>query len=67
MAFLVRASVAWIQGCAGLTDAELDQPGCEWPGGPVGRPFAETLWWTNRELIAAGAEILLLRSLVPPG
>lgn len=63
MAFLERAAVAWIQGCAGLTDADLDTPLCQWPGGPHGRPFAETLWWTNRELIAAGAEILLLRDL----
>ncbi|HWI03390.1 MAG TPA: hypothetical protein VNT52_06105, partial [Acidimicrobiales bacterium] len=31
MAFLERASVAWIQGCAGLTDADLEP--C---GGPTG-------------------------------
>lgn len=45
----------------------VDNPLCDWPGGPVGRPFGETLWWTNRELIAAGAEILLLRALSRPG
>jgi hypothetical protein len=67
MAFLERAEVAWIQGCAGLTDDDLEKPLCQWPAGPRGRPFAETLWWTNRDLIAAGAEILLLRSLCPPG
>jgi hypothetical protein len=67
MAFLERASVAWIQGCAGMTDSDLEKALCDWPGGPQGRPFAETLWWTNRELIAAGAEILLLRELCPPG
>ena len=63
MAFLERASVAWLQGCAGLTDPDLDKPLCVWPGGPQGRPFGETLWWTNRELIATGAEITLLREL----
>ena len=64
LSFLERATAAWIQACAGVSDA--DAPLCDWPGGPVGRPFAETLWWTNRELIAAGAEILLLRQLAPP-
>jgi hypothetical protein len=63
MAFLERAAVAWIQECAGLTVGDLDTPLCQWPGGPQGRPFAETLWWTNRDLIAAGAEILLLRDM----
>lgn len=67
LAFLERASVAWIQSCAGLSEEDLDEPLCDWPGGPAGRPFAETLWWTNRELIAAGAEILLLRQLSRPG
>jgi hypothetical protein len=65
LAFLERASVAWLQACAGVSDAEADTARCDWPGGPQGRPFIETLWWTNRELIAAGAEILLLRSLAP--
>jgi hypothetical protein len=63
LAFLERASVAWIQSCAGLSENDLDQALCDWPGGPIGRPFSETLWWTNRELVAAGAEILLLREL----
>jgi hypothetical protein len=67
LAFLERSSAAWIQSCAGLSDTDSDKPLCDWPGGPPGRPFAETLWWTNRELIAAGAEILLLRELCPPG
>ncbi len=67
LAFLERASVAWIQSVAALSDADLEKPLCDWPGGPQGRPFAETLWWTNRELIAAGAEILLLRELSRPG
>lgn len=66
LAFLERAAAAWIQAVAGLAGADMDKPLCDWPGGPQGRPFAETLWWTNRELIAAGAEILLLRNLVPP-
>ena len=66
LAFLERAAAAWIQAVAGVADADLDKPRCDWPDGPQGRPFAETLWWTNRELIAAGAEILLLRSLAPP-
>ncbi len=65
--FLERATAAWIQGVAGLTDADLDRALCTWPGGPQGRPFAETLWWTNRELIATGAEIGLLRDLHRPG
>jgi hypothetical protein len=63
LAFLERSAAAWLQGVAGLTDADLDQALCDWPGGPTDRPFAETLWWTNRELIAAGAEIALLRDL----
>jgi hypothetical protein len=67
LAFLERASAAWLHGVAGLTDTDLEQSLCDWPGGPQGRPFAETLWWTNRELIAAGAEILLLRNLHRPG
>lgn len=67
MAFLERASAAWIHAAAGVTDADLEKPLCDWPGGPQGRLFAETLWWTNRELIAAGAEILLLRELSRPG
>jgi hypothetical protein len=66
LAFLERAAAAWIQAVAGLAGADPDKPLCDWPGGPQGRPFAETLWWTNRELIAAGAEILLLRNLCPP-
>jgi hypothetical protein len=67
LAFLERAAASWIQACAGLSDDDVDEPLCDWPGGPAGRPFAETLWWTNRELIAAGAEILILRALSPPG
>ncbi len=67
LAFLERASASWIQSCAGLTDTDLDTPLCHWPGGPQGRPFAETLWWANRELIATGAEICLLRDLYRPG
>ncbi|MDQ6727113.1 MAG: DinB family protein [Actinomycetota bacterium] len=63
LAFLERSAAAWIQGVAGLTDADLDTALCDWPGGPTGRPFVETLWWTNRELIAAGAEITLLRDI----
>jgi hypothetical protein len=67
LSFLERASASWIQSVSGLTDADLDTRLCDWPGGPQGRPFAETLWWTNRELIAAGAEISLLRDLRRPG
>ena len=67
LAFLERASANWIQACAGVTDADADKPLCDWPGGPQGRPFAETLWWTNRELVATGAEISLLRDLHRPG
>ena len=67
LAFLERASAAWIQACAGLSESDLDKPLCDWPGGPQGSPFAETLWWTNRDLISAGAEILLLRELSRPG
>ncbi len=63
LAFLERATATWLQWVVGLTDAELAKPLCDWPGGPQGRPFGETLWWTNRELIAAGAEITLLRDL----
>jgi hypothetical protein len=63
LAFLERSSASWIRACAGLGDADLDKPLCDWPGGPHGRPFSETLWWTNRELIAAGADITLLRDL----
>lgn len=63
MAFLERAAAAWIQAVAGVADTDAETPLCDWPGGPQGRPFVETLWWTNRELIAAGAEITLLRDL----
>lgn len=63
MAFLERAAATWIQACAGAAGADTDLARCDWPGGPQDRPFAETLWWTNRELIAAGAEITLLRHL----
>jgi hypothetical protein len=63
MAFLERASAAWIQAVAGVSDTDAETPLCDWPGGPQGRPFAETLWWTNRELVAAGAKITLLRDL----
>ena len=65
LAFLERASAAWIYRVAGVTDA-VGKPLCDWPGGPQGRPFGETLWWTNRDLIAAGAEVLLLRNLHRP-
>ncbi len=67
LAFLERAAAGWIQAVAALGDDDLDKPLCDWPGGPQGRPFTETLWWTNRELIAAGAEISLLRDLHRPG
>jgi len=63
LTFLERATVTWIHSVTRLTDADLARPLCDWPGGPQGRPFGETLWWTNRELIAAGAEISLLRDL----
>jgi hypothetical protein len=66
LAFLERSSATWIQAVSRLTDADLDKPLCDWPGGPQGRPFAETLWWTNRELIATGAELALLRDLYRP-
>ena len=59
LAFLERAAAAWIQAVAGLGDADLDKPLCDWPRGPPGT--------TNRELIATGAEISLLRDLYRPG
>ena len=67
LAFLERASASWIQAVASVGDADLDKPLCDWPGGPQERRFAETLWWTNRELIATGAEISLLKDLRRPG
>jgi hypothetical protein len=55
-----------VHACAGLSDADLDKRLCDWPGVRLGRPFEGTPWWTNRELIAVGAEILLLRSFGRP-
>ena len=41
LAFLERASAAWIYGVAGVTDAVWKNRSCDWPGGPQGRPFAK--------------------------
>jgi DinB superfamily len=65
LALLSDAYTKWRTGLGTLSDGDLDTVGLSsmpWGLDP-GMPFADILWWNNRELIHHGAELAMLRDL----
>lgn len=65
ISFLEASHKTWREGLDNLNDADLNIVGLStmpWGFDP-NLPFADILWWTNRELIHHSSEIGLLRKL----